>query len=174
MSNPKPVWSKANRKIITAYVSDIAARLGLRDWDIRIDFDTSAGECCAAIKPWSNQRRATLLLGDEFATFSLADQRDTIVHELVHCHLYALHEVVETAHKAVLEPQAAKYADAVVNCAIESATDALAGALAASMPLLILRTETTMVIAVTAFERPTVPTARTARTTRTGRAGAGA
>lgn len=128
-------WTPARRKALTGYVTDLAGRLGLADWDVRIDFDAPAADGTAAtITPWPNQRRATLQLGSGFADDPAEDQRQTLVHELVHCHLFALHELVRATCERVLDAQAADVADVAVTCAVEAATDALATALATAMP----------------------------------------
>lgn len=76
------------RQAFSPYVRDIADRLRLRDWTIRVmddepeDKDAAASCQCIYGRKLANIRLAGSFLDDE-----PAEQRHTVVHELLHCHL---------------------------------------------------------------------------------------
>lgn len=127
---PPREWTARRRKVVLEHVQVLAPTLRLADWDIRLDFDNPASEDSdAQIFRNDGQKRATVRFGPAFLTLSADDQRQTLVHELVHCHLFALHEVAAAAFKLLPEP-ARELAATLMNDQVELATDGLADAIA--------------------------------------------
>lgn len=128
---------------LQAYVRDLADRLGLRDWTIRIDKEPASDGACAEIQCLSGQKRAILALGKNFYTpedcdtaGEIADwQRHTLVHELVHCHLASARQSVEDALDALAKPKASDAVFVSIDLQLEYATDAVADVVAPLMPL---------------------------------------
>lgn len=128
-------WTKANKAILEAYVSSMKDLLGLADWTIIVDWEPSSEETCATVRPVAGQKRAVLNLGPSFLEDTLEDQRHTIVHELVHCHLFPSTELVRQTHQELLPKSAATAAWVALMANVEYATDGLADVLAPYMPL---------------------------------------
>lgn len=120
---------------IEAYVRDLQQRLRLSDWTIIVNVaDMAQDGALADITPWIHQRRAELRFGHAFADLSAADARQTIVHELLHCKLFAAQTLVEEIITASTGSKAARLALIAVNASIEQATDDLADVIAPHMP----------------------------------------
>lgn len=136
-SAPKRPWTTARKAAISSYVRKIANQLKLSDWDIRLTYsDKPAADSgqFAAAHLCDNQRRCEVELCSDFLDMTREDQRDTVVHELLHCHL----AVTSEAEDAVLGDVPVKLlrlSKAVLRTANELATDSLASAFAPLVPL---------------------------------------
>lgn len=123
------------RKLTTVeYTRQIAVSMGLGGWVIE-ESETPASEgCYAEIEPTYGQRHAKLSLCATWEELDPIEQRDTIVHELIHVHLASL---TQLAYDIVdgLEPAATKASQAALNLAEEYIVDAMANAWAPFMPL---------------------------------------
>jgi hypothetical protein len=123
------------KKISTVeYTRQIAVSMGLGGWVIE-ESETPAEEgALATIEPTYGQRHAKLSLCKEWETLTPEEQRDTIVHELLHVHLahfsQLAHDIVES-----LDEGAAKAARASLALAEEYAVDAMSTAWSPFMPL---------------------------------------
>ena len=132
---PQPVHLPLAPEEIEAYVRDLQGRLRLTDWTILINLtDPAKDDALADITPWTHQRRAELRLGSKFADLSPEDARQTLVHELLHCKLFALHDLVEEMLTEAAGAKAARLALVAINASIEQATDDLADVIAPHMP----------------------------------------
>lgn len=80
--------SEAQFRSMAQYVIDRAQELGLRDWRIEVERQGRTGERVLAHAEVTYGRRCiTITLGELFWEESAEDQRDTVVHELLHAHL---------------------------------------------------------------------------------------
>jgi hypothetical protein len=108
------------------YLRDVADRLHLRDWrfviaeDLPNDRDSIATAWCCY-----GRKYATLRLNDSFLADNRDEQRNTIVHELVHAHLAPYVRAVETMTND----------DKVLRLLMEYSVDGLANAIAPLVPL---------------------------------------
>jgi hypothetical protein len=70
------------------YVRRIADLMMLKDWRIEISEEPpAASDACASCDPVQGRKMATLRLSSGFLEDPPDDQRQTVVHELIHCHL---------------------------------------------------------------------------------------
>lgn len=85
-------WTKPRQQELASYGHELANSLGLRDWEIRFRFDESPGDedSLASIEPVYGRKYAILRLRDDFTDLPAAEQRQTLVHEFVHCHFSML------------------------------------------------------------------------------------
>jgi hypothetical protein len=108
------------------YARDLADRLGLRDWRVAVSDDPPEDPgATASIECVEGRRLAILRLSDRFLAGRPADQRQTVTHELIHCHLAPLDQVV----------MAAGLSDPWVRVILEYAIDGLAAAVAPMLPI---------------------------------------
>lgn len=124
-------WSTAMLVATHAYLDELRPTLGLSDWTVVVDAEplpVTDGEA-ANIEILYAQQHATIRLAADFAEQTPAWQRHTLVHELVHCHLAQLTELVADIGQAGLTRSAAAVADAAVAHSVEQVTDRLAIAL---------------------------------------------
>jgi hypothetical protein len=116
---------KRDRKALFAYIRSTADEMGLRDWEIRLS-DEPAREGKGA--------SVGCVFGRKFA--SPEDQRDTIVHELIHLHLEPASDMVYRDLEKILgRPADAAFTNGF-DRQLEYAIDGLAGALAQHTPLI--------------------------------------
>jgi hypothetical protein len=117
------------------YVREIADAMRLRDWDIEVDGSKLAEEGrCAQTRVSVRRKSATIRLGSCWASDSREEQRDTVVHELLHLHFEPLYEGLRNLRNNVGE-SAWSVANNAFNDAAEQAIDQLARVLAERFPL---------------------------------------
>lgn len=77
------------------WVAMIANTLSLSDWTISVEWDDQLeGHYLARCIVQRARDEAKIILGDSFRELSPSEQRDTIVHELLHCHFATVDEYV--------------------------------------------------------------------------------
>jgi hypothetical protein len=127
---------KRDRKALIAYIRETADAVGLRDWEIRLSSERAADGKAASVQAAFGRKFARILIGKDFSDESPEDQRDTIVHELIHLHLEPAADMVYGDLEKIL----GRPADAVFTNGfdrqLEYAIDALASALAPHLPLI--------------------------------------
>lgn len=161
-----PRWTARRRRAVLLYVPELAAALRLADWDIRVDFTVPApSSACATVTPSWAQKRAVVRFGPTFLDLSAGDQQHTLVHELLHCHLFGVHEAARRVIAAA--PVAARpLARSSVNFEVEAAADALADAVWPLLPKFDLELEAArpvrLAVVPTAAELAAVPIRRRA------------
>ena len=119
----KPLTRRAR---FAEYVSRIAGDMRLRDWKLFIGEDVPSGDDTTAdCYPIPGRKYATIRFSESFLRDTPEDQRHTIVHELIHCHLAQIQRVIEVKLDN----------DAIVRNQLEYAVDALADVIAPLLPL---------------------------------------
>lgn len=82
------------------YIHDTALYLRIGFWDITLDTTKPCKSSYGAtIRPIYGRKCVNIRVNTEWAIFSRAQQKNTIIHELLHIHFFALQNVVTgTAH----------------------------------------------------------------------------
>lgn len=130
---------KGHRKVIGAYLRDLADKLGLRDWTVTVmhaspqDLGEDAGYL-AQVGSDPGAWEAKFYFRSDFPTLSDDQVRETCVHELVHVHRRVIRHFNDKTIKEVLSVDAWNTWLAAVTLLDETATDALARAIAPLMP----------------------------------------
>jgi hypothetical protein len=107
------------------YVRRLADLLCLRDWRIDVYEDApSDGSAIASCAPVTGRKYAVIRLSESFLTDGGPEQRHTLTHELLHCHLGPMARLLE-ANEA-MRPS--------VQLAMEYCVDGLADAIAPLLP----------------------------------------
>jgi hypothetical protein len=112
------------------YLRQIADLLRLRDWRLVILEELPPADAIASCAPVEGRKYAVLRFGESFLADTPEEQRHTIAHELLHCHLGPMCRMIE-AHEGM--PPAARLA-------MEYCVDGLADAVAPLLPLPPART----------------------------------
>jgi hypothetical protein len=147
--------TKKQRKSIKIYIRYCANELGLRDWTFQIEFlatesdlrdiDDHDGESDvwgAACDPTKGRKHATILLGkpvlERLLEGSKDEFRQTVAHELFHCHLAPLweHLRLDLYESRALGQQAYDLFIKSAERNLEYANDAMADAAAKALPLI--------------------------------------
>ncbi len=79
--------SDGERAKAAAYLRVLADSFGLRDWRFEIADDPAPPKKLAMVQPMLEQSFAWVLLSERWADLAPERQRQTLVHELLHCHL---------------------------------------------------------------------------------------
>lgn len=75
------------RQRFAPYIRRLADLMRLKDWDLAVSDENAGADNEADISTIFGQKRARIRLSDEFLDKEPARQRETLVHELVHCHI---------------------------------------------------------------------------------------
>ena len=107
------------------YVRKLADLMRLRDWRVEIAEDApSDANAIASCNPIEGRKFAVIRLSESFFTDSRDDQRQTLAHELLHCHTGPLQRLLEAEESCT----------PAVRHAIEYCVDGLADAIAPLLP----------------------------------------
>jgi hypothetical protein len=127
----KAGWSESRRRYVLNYLAKLQTLMRLSDWEITVSFDTVADDdCYAEIKPAKDQRRAELVFGKQFFFCTSADQRQTLVHELLHLHVVNAEEMATGAVASAVDDAAMRAFDGAFSCEVERTVDVLADVIA--------------------------------------------
>jgi len=128
-------WTPARRKAVAEYLAKLQGILRLRDWEIVIDFTPIpvSEEAYATITPETDQRRATIRFSDIFFHQPSQALRQTLVHEMLHCHFFWMESMVDRMLNGISE-EAARAATPAITAQVEFIVDAVADAFAPLCP----------------------------------------
>lgn len=137
-NTPDPVWSGMPRDRFKRYglfIRFAADKVGLRDWafNLRWSYYDENDEALAAVKVVEGQKRATVWLSKDFNDFPEPQQRHALIHELIHCHLNPIQELMWSTASLMGQPAHTLLREALQR-EIELATDAIASEWAVSFP----------------------------------------
>jgi hypothetical protein len=129
--------TEAEEDVLADYVRHVASELQLRDWAFTLSRDEpDSSDAQASVEPTYGQKHAMIYLRHDFRALRPERQRHCLVHELVHCHLAPVCDLIRLGLTPVL---GALFTAAIwepFRQQIEYATDALASALAKHLPLI--------------------------------------
>lgn len=125
----------ADRSRLSAYLRDLADRMGLRDWEINVadgplDDKTNAGEVHVVY----GRRIANIAIDPKLAADGADEVRHVCTHELLHCHFKAFQWCLANV-ETHLGPPVYNLLFNSYKDAEELAIDAVATALARHLPL---------------------------------------
>lgn len=80
--------------VLEEYMRHAADTLGLRDWRVDVSRNPSSDENRACSDFVFGKRHVTVAFNREFRTYDADQQRETIAHELLHCHFDSLTDVI--------------------------------------------------------------------------------
>ncbi len=119
-----------------AYLRDLANRLRLTDWVVELHRNTAEAGAWASVNVMETQDTATVRLAwPEFFGASPEDQREHLVHELIHCVLHRQYDVVEQLAEMWSENEACQFARTAFRREEEIAAEHLARVIAPFLPL---------------------------------------
>lgn len=127
---------KRDRRELGRYVRHVADLMELRDWTVCIGHEPCEDRCDAVVHCVNGQRKLTISFSRGFRDLPAEEQRETVVHELVHAHADVCWKMVQTdLAEALGKPVYYVFCDSYRR-AMEFQVDALARALARHMPLI--------------------------------------
>lgn len=117
------------------YANALSDHVGLRDWQIRISRDTCEEPFAAIVEPWYGRKVASIKLNEDWDTDSPEEQRGTMVHELLHCHINPIRDVFDTYIEHHQDDIDLPVFRALMHKNLELAIDGIATILAPFLPL---------------------------------------
>lgn len=117
------------------WLREAANTLGLRDWFFVVNHSPPDNEAAlASVQTIKGRRFATVRVCVDFRELTDWEQRNALVHELLHCHTGAIHHLLFEILPGQLGGQAAHAVMEAVHHAEELAVDGLATALCDGFP----------------------------------------
>lgn len=129
--------TRRDRKALGRYIRFVADAMELRDWTFVLSHDPAPDDCHAHITNTYGRKLAVIQVASDFRSAPPEQQRQTICHELVHCHLESSTNMVLNDLSEHLGKQADWLFWESFKRQIEYGVDALASALAKHMPLIV-------------------------------------
>lgn len=123
------------------WASEIAGVL-VPGWDVHLHFGNpgavlDGGDAMASVECVWGRRKASIVVTPDILNYSPEEQRETIVHELIHIVHWGVKALVTTTVAPMVGSQAWTAFDPALTKADEDATDAMARAIAPFFPLWI-------------------------------------
>lgn len=124
----------AEKRRIEKFLETAKTVMRLNDWDIKINWEKNSGkEALASIEEMPYSKHATIMLSQEFLSLDEAARRQTLLHELMHCHVFPLQRLGEEVAEKVLKKDALAVFNAAHCAQVETLVDTLADVLAGLM-----------------------------------------
>lgn len=123
---------------LAGYIRVIADDFGLRDWRLYLDREPSDSGTNAQIRATPGQKVARIRVAWNFRDHDADDQRATIVHELLHCHLTPMQHILTydmEAYSSITEDERAIMHTTFLRL-MEYSVDGIADAIASKYPLI--------------------------------------
>jgi hypothetical protein len=128
--------TKRQRRALAEYIRWVADALELRDWTITLDHEPCEEHLMGHVHCTNSARNLSIAVNASFLDYTPEDQRETIVHELVHAHWETCWKMIQgDLGDALGKPVYYVFCDSYRR-AMEYGVDGLAKALAKHMPLI--------------------------------------
>jgi hypothetical protein len=88
--------TKRDRKALGEYIRWVADQMELRDWTFELDLEPCESHLAGCVVCTNGARHATITVAANFRGYPPDEQRETIVHELVHVHWETCWKMVQT------------------------------------------------------------------------------
>lgn len=122
------------RKRLGKYVRLLADEMGLRDWRFLISPHACDSGYSATVAITAGRRRATIAFDADWPYASAEDLRQTVAHELLHCHINPIRDYTANIESTIGKPLYNATYNAMTDL-LELAVDAIAEEWARSLPL---------------------------------------
>lgn len=124
-----------DRDALGRYVRDMADLMGLRDWTVGIASDPPEDdEANASVEVTFGRRYAMIKFSATWTERAPEEMRQTVVHELAHCHLWSMNQRICDLHN-LLGTGTYEVMEKAYRENLELAIDAIAQAWAETLPL---------------------------------------
>ena len=129
--------TKHEREVLGEYVRSVADTMELRDWRIEISDEPAPVDSHGHVTNTYGRKLAVIRFAADFRSLDAEQQRHTVVHELVHCHLESATNMVLNDLESHLSKQSDQLFWEGFKRQIEYGVAALAYALAKHIPLIV-------------------------------------
>jgi hypothetical protein len=123
-------------RVLVNYTREIADLIGLKSWQFDLSRDPAPYGVIARVEVWGDSETCTIWIGPAFWKYGPKMQRETVVHELIHCHTNPLVKYAKAMGRSELGQQASRAFDAALDINHERTVDGIAAAVARMCPLI--------------------------------------
>lgn len=137
-------WIQRRQRSLSRWLEEARPVAALSDWTITVDWEgdehthPTKGEpgALATITHMPDSKHAVLRVSDELLWIDPQEQLQVLTHELMHCHLFSLHDYAKAAFAAASKRNslAQELHEHTLTAHVETAVDGLADALSSLMP----------------------------------------
>ena len=127
-------WDKKKERYLVEYLRALVPIMKLTDWSFIIELNDITKNVFATMESQPDQKRGILTLTSKFLQLDSYDQKQTLVHEFIHCHLFNLHYQAEAGFKVNSTSKTQELFSIMIESEIERATDSLADVLTPFIP----------------------------------------
>lgn len=132
-------FTPAMKKAVEDYIFMLKNSLALKDWTIFVDWIGEMDNISYATNtPMEDTRYSTIQVNEKFLSLTPELQTQTLIHEVLHCHLHALSFLAENTVNYLGSKQASNVFDIAFSQALELTIDSLADAVSLLVPKFIL------------------------------------
>lgn len=128
----------AERKVIGEYLRTAADKLGMRDWTINVEHAPSKPDLGGSVEIYYGRAIADIKLATVFRDYDEIDQRETLIHELLHIRRQKIRGLMDETLPELMGKPAYRTFYEAFRLLDEEATDADAHAIAGFFPRLEL------------------------------------
>lgn len=134
-----PDWTPNRRRAVEEYIVELQRILRLQDWNIKVDWTEPCDDISLATNdPLEDQKGATIRVSEKFLPLTSEEQTQTLVHEMIHCHLNVMTDLAEYAVKSLAKKEANEMFLIAFSQSLELTTDAIADAIAPMIKQFVL------------------------------------
>lgn len=129
-------WTPARRLAVAEYLAELKQVLKLQDWTLYLDWYQSAAiqDAYATNGYFPQSRHAVLSVSERFEELSPEAQRQTLVHEMMHCYTHHFDELTTACVLALVNKKSGKLFNAALEEQSEKLTDILTDVFLPFMP----------------------------------------
>lgn len=130
-------WSSQRKLYVETYLKNLQKILRLQDWKIAVDWKkfVDDDDAFATNTPLGHTKRSVIHLSNMFLGLNNEDQAQTLIHELLHCHLFALDNLASDTVEALGSKSTGKVFEVALEATLECTTDTLADVLLPFVPI---------------------------------------
>jgi len=122
-------WTLNRREAVNQYIASLQNILRLNDWTIIVDWSEPCEDISLATNdPYEEQKYALIKVSEKLIEEPSWLQTQTLVHEMIHCHLQTMSDLAEYTVKSLSSKATNEIFLIAYNQVLELATDALADA----------------------------------------------
>lgn len=123
------------RDLLAEYIRWIANRMGLQGWTLTLMDEPCESDALATVDPTYGKLHADIYVCHDFLDLDPVAIRASVVHELIHCHLQQVHDVLALDLKGQVTESVHAVLKSSQRRQIELATETMAHAWAPLLPL---------------------------------------
>jgi hypothetical protein len=133
-------WTPARKKAVTEHLSALQPKLRLQEWTIKVRWDKYSDEfddAYATNTPLGDSRHCEVRFSKKFLELDSEEMTQVIIHELMHCHLFALEDYTTDVVEEIAPKRIAAVFNIGHNKLTETTIDAIADAFTGLLPVIV-------------------------------------